>query len=329
MISPEKWGEQFETAERAQGALGVFQRAARERGAERINGLVIAAYLSFSRDGRLVQLHLPGIAPERGETRGKVDGFSDESRRRLVTYLHRIRRDAPLPTMVTLTFPAEISVTAKEAKACRRAFAKRMRKAYPAWCALWRLEAHPEMSRRLGRMHPHFHILTWGAWYDLAAVSEAWTACVWNVLELDGEMRGVKEKHRSAGTNCERVRKWAGVAYCAKQYIAKEEDYPLGKSGRVWGWDWRANLPLASVERVGLTLTQAAAVVRQVERWMDSQGIVSESLVRTIYDDDPAAFVAKLMGGGRFRSRRKRLHEKNRKFAAVSNHKTIMGGAPR
>lgn len=296
----QRWGEEAALGDEFRAAADTFRAAARvdlrARAQRASDGLVIAAYLSVAPDGRLVQAHLPGIAPEAPEKRGECDGFSKSSERRLLALLHTIRRDAELPVMVTLTFPEEIKVSSSEAKACRRAFARRCRRKHPNWCALWRIEAHPEMSARLGRMHPHFHLLTWGAFYDFQWVSETWADVIWEVLDLDKGMSDVKEKCRRAGTNCERVRKWAGVAYCAKSYIAKEEEYPIGKAGRIWGWDWRANIPLADVIRVPLTVAQAARVRVEIERWMDEQRIVSEHLICTFFDDDPSAFAERLMG---------------------------------
>lgn len=300
----QSWGDKLEQREQRREAEGVFMNVAHATGRARAkraqDGLVIAAYLSIADDGRLVQCHLPGIAPEPDDTRGECDGFSADSQRRLLRLLHTIRRDAALPTMVTLTFPEELTVTPWEAKACRRAFAKRCRKAHPKWCALWRLEAHPELSNKLGRVHPHFHLLTWGAWYNLAWVSDVWTDIVWKVLRVDygvtdEDGKLIKVKHLQAGTNCEKVRKWEGVIYCSKSYIAKDEEYPLGKAGRVWGWDWRDNLPLSKVRQIPLNQGQATAVRIAIEEWMREQRIQSDYLLCTFFDNDPAMFVARLL----------------------------------
>lgn len=320
-MKPQAWGDAIERREHRDKARRIFQRAseARPRVATRpgapaparsaSDGLVVAAYLSVARDARLVQVHLPGIALEAPEVRGKCDGMSEDAQRRLLTMLHTIRRDAALPVMVTLTFPSEVTVTPAEAKSCRLAWEKRMRRIYGArWCNVWRLEAHPEMSARLGRVHPHFHLLTWGAFYDFALVSKTWTEVVWKVLKVDeclecnpsesdghGMCLTVKEKHQRAGTSCERIRQWGGVLYSAKNYIAKDEEYPLGQSGRVWGYHNRAALPLAKVERIPLTHQQAMGVRVEIEAWMKAKRIVSEHLVCTFFEDDPSMFVARLM----------------------------------
>lgn len=278
-----------------------FQRVARDSSRSRDSGLVIASYLQIRRDGRLVQLHLPGMPPVETPKRGDIEGFSEASQRRLLEMLHSIRRDAALPVMVTLTFPEELTVSALEAKRCRRTWEERMKYKFGSkWCNLWRLEAHPEMSRRLGRVHPHFHLLTWGAFYDFAEVSKSWTEVVWEVLSVDlfladSDGRSVRGKHLAAGTSCERVRKWEGVIYCAKSYIAKDEEFPLGKAGRVWGYANRAALPLADEERIPLTSTEATLVRVEVEAWMAERRIVSEHLICTFFDNDPSAFVARLM----------------------------------
>lgn len=298
----QRWGDAVERGERRKVAQRSFQRAAHAVGAQRLrDGLVVTAYLSVRKDGRLAQLHLPGVPPPQAELRGECDGFSEDSQRRLKLVLHSIRRDAELPVMVTLTFPAELTVTPSEAKACRLAWEKRMRRRYgPRWCNVWRLEAHPEMSLRLGRVHPHFHLLTWGAWYDLAEVSRTWQAVVWEVLKIDeclsdDEGMPVAEKHRAAGTNCERLRCWGGVLYCGKNYIAKAEEFPLGKAGRVWGWHNRAALPMAEEIRIPLTHAQAVTVRLAVEDWMRRKRIVSENLICTFFDDDPEKFVGALL----------------------------------
>lgn len=296
--------ERREKGPKREKALRTFQRAAlsTRRAKREANGLVIAAYLSVRRDARIVQLHLPGMPPVEMPTRGVCDGFSEDAQKRLLNVLHSIRRDAELPVMVTLTFPAEIAVTPAEAKACRLAWEKRMdRTKGRFWCNIWRLEAHPEMSRRLGRVHPHFHLLTWGAFYDFAEVSRTWTEVVWSVLKIDpslcddsGEL--VRAKHERAGTSCERIHKWAGVVYCAKTYLAKAEEFPVGEAGRVWGYHNRDELPIAPLERIDLTTLEAVAVRKEVERWMAEQKIVSEHLVCTIYQDDPSSFVKRLLG---------------------------------
>lgn len=278
-----------------------FQREALKSSAKRSDGLVVAAYLNVRKDGRMVQLHLPGVTPAEMPSRGDVEGFSDDSRRRLMELLHSIRRDAALPVMVTLTFPAEIKVSPREAKQCRIAWEMRMRRTYGSrWSNLWRLEAHPKMSERLGRVHPHFHLLTWGAFYDFADVSKSWQEAVWRVLKLDKSLcdaagRLVAEKHREAGTNCERIRCWGGVLYSGKNYIAKEEGYPLGKAGRVWGWSNRKALPLAEETVIRLTAAQAMTVRANVEDWMRAKRIVSEHLVCTFFDDEPSAFAERLL----------------------------------
>lgn len=295
------WGDSIERSENRSAARRTFQRAARESSAQRERGLVLAAYLAVRPDGRMVQLRLPGMQPEVAK-RGECEGFSEDSRRRLMEMLHSIRRDAKLPIMVTLTFPEELVVSPAQAKACRSAFEKRIMREHPRFASVWRLEAHPEASTRLGRMHPHFHILAWGAWFDLAWLSRAWASVVWSVLELDeclqdASGRLVREKHVAAGVNCERVRKWEGVIYCAKSYIAKEEEFPVGKAGRVWGWCNRGALPLSREVLIPLSPVQALRVRGSVQRWMFERRINSDYLVRTFFNNDPEGFVEKLIGG--------------------------------
>jgi hypothetical protein len=278
------------------------QPAKRQYSLRSSGGLVKPAYLTVYRDARLVEVHLPGIAPLNPARRGECSGMSDESRRRLLSLLNCIVRTARLPIMLTLTFPEEVTVTAQEAKHCERQFWKRIQRSYEHAAAFWRLEAHPEMSRRLGRVQPHFHLLVWGAWFDLEELSETWTSTVWSCLKIDGcladaDGRLVREKHVMAGTNAERVRKWAGVMYCVKTYMTKEEEYPLGKAGRVWGWHNREMLPIAEEQRVELTTAQVVVVKHNLERWMKRHGIVSEYLLRSYFVEDPLAFANEITSG--------------------------------
>ncbi len=299
-VRRQAWGDGIERAEDVAVARRAFQRVAKATGAERSDGLVIASYLSVRRAGRIVRLSIPGANTDPPRRR-ECDGISPSAQRRLLILLHSLRRDAALPVMVTLTFPEEVVVTPHEAKQCRRAWEKRMVRIYgPRWCAIWRMEAHPVMSLRLGRVHPHLHLLTWGAWYDLEQVSATWTDVVWAVLGLRSDLtddlgRSVSKKHLAAGTNCEIVRKWEGVIYCAKRYLAKPEEYPIGKAGRVWGYCQRQALPIAEEEVIPLTAEQTYQVRVGVERWMRAQEIVSEHIITTFFADDPSAFVSMLM----------------------------------
>jgi hypothetical protein len=287
----------------------VVERSAPPRGTrpddtgclEPVHGLVKPAYLAVYDNGRVVELSLPGMPPLKCAPRGECEGMSEDSRRRLLGELQRIDRRAQLPVMVSLTFPEELVVTASEAKAVKRAFVKRLKRKHKRLGLVWRLEAHPEMSARLGRVCPHFHMLTWGAWFDLGWVRRAWTSCIWSVLRVDECLadsagRLIREKSVTAGTNCERIRTWAGVPYCVKMYLGKEEEYPLGKAGRVWGWDFKNRIPFARERRIELTHLQVVAIKRRVMEWMSARGISTEyGPMRIIHCDAPTEFAAALL----------------------------------
>lgn len=287
-------------ARREVGKLAAQAACSRAATAAR-DGLVSGPYLAVYATGRLVEVHLPGLQPMGPiPKRGDIDGMSEDSARRLKIKLNSIRRDAPLPIHLALTFPEEIIVTPAEAKQCRKAFEKRQIERHEKFCDLWRIEAHPEMSKRLGRVHPHFHLMVWGAWFDLAQLSSDWTSTVWNVLEIDpclmdDEGRFVREKHEAAGTYAERMRNWGGVLYCSKNYIAKREEYPLGKAGRVWGWCQGDLLPIAEAEKVSLTPSEAVAVVEALREWQEECGMQTENLVRSIFCDRPLEMMERLL----------------------------------
>jgi len=227
--------------------------------------------------------------------------MSEKSKRRLLALLNTLRRDAPLPIMLTVEFPEELTVSAQEAKRCYLALAKRLEREHgDRWSALWRVEAHPEMSKRLGRVCPHLHILCWNIWFDLDGLSRDWAEVCLAVLGYDDQLcdaegRRVFEKHVAAGTSAERVKKWEGVAYMVKQYMAKEEEYPLGKAGRVWGW-WKFDrLPIAPVRREVLTPRQVVIVQKRVREWMAARGLNGEYALRSLFCEDPSALAARLL----------------------------------
>ena len=108
-----------------------------------------------------------GSKPGR-KKRGVCKGFSFGSRRKMLDRINQISVAADLPTFVTLTFPDDCfddSVTsfAVAAKWYLDVWFKRLRRACPSACGLWRMQWESRKSGLYpGKLFPHFHLLLWG-----------------------------------------------------------------------------------------------------------------------------------------------------------------------
>jgi len=108
-----------------------------------------------------------GRVKERG-TRGQCKGFSFGSRRRFLDRTNQVSCAAELPTFVTMTFPDDcyrdtVAEFAKVAKLHLDALLKRLRRACPSACGIWRIEWKARKSGlHVGKLFPHFHLLVWG-----------------------------------------------------------------------------------------------------------------------------------------------------------------------
>jgi len=252
-------------------------------------GLVRAAYLTVYDDARLVTLDLPTFGasePPAVGTRGKVNGLSDESRRRLMILLHTLKRDAANPAFVTLTFPNSRIPTPRQSKPLLAKLFKRWRRRCPQLCAVWRLEAHPARSAALGMAVSHFHLLVWGSWIDREQLSRDWAEVV-DAPEF--------EKHLAVGTKVETIRSFRGVCFYAGKYISKVSPVDLGSdAGRVWGIFNREAMDIAACRTFKLTTEQTIAAVREVRRILAERKIETEWMPRAIFVDSPADFLARL-----------------------------------
>ncbi len=254
-------------------------------------GLVRAAYLTVFPESRLIALQLPTLGsdpPTAG--RGKINGMSDESRRRLMALLHTIKRRAANPAFVTLTFPDDAIPSPRGAKIALQTFFKRWKRRNASICAVWRVEAHPERSQARGEPVPHFHLLVWGAWIDRFQLSKDWA----DVVGAPDYMA-----HLAAGTKVESIRSFRGVCSYASKYISKAEVYSLGEdAGRVWGIFNKGALPVGPSLTVKLDSSETIRVVRYVKRLLFSRGVKTEWMPRSIYCEAPEAILRLLAQKG-------------------------------
>ncbi len=208
--------------------------------------------LSTARNGSFCKLSFGDKqTPTRagGGLRGDITEFSRASRRRLLTVLNSIDREAAtMPVLITLTYPRSWPEDPQTWKHHLKAFRKRLQRKYGDFAALWRLEFQK-------RGAPHFHLLCFIDSYELANLREE---CSVDWFEVCGE---IHPDHLKAGVRVEVPRSWRGINYLAK-YMAKLETLLPGcRPGRLWGV-WRKNLLPISHERYPIGMRDAIRLRR-------------------------------------------------------------------
>lgn len=178
--------------------------------------------ITFRENSSFISVARPYNKPQvGGGKRSAINGFSKQSRRRLLYKIAGIRRDAELPNFVTLTYPNEFPTLAR-AKRDLKVFLQRLKYKFPNSSGIWKLEPQE-------RGAPHYHCLVWGVkegplldfvaytWYDIAGNNDR------NHLKFHlGLLEGSKP--------CvSKVRSWRGVWAYASKY--------LGKTFEVAGWN--------------------------------------------------------------------------------------------
>lgn len=177
----------------------------------------------ISDNGISMSISAPGRTRRVNWVRGRIDGFSAASRRRLV----RIGRAVSdqLNAMITLTY-ADVPVDGRAVKADLDLFLDVLRDNGISKY-LWILEFQRRGS-------PHFHIYIAGE-IDKGAVARRWNEIVYRHRPDDE----TKSKHLVASTRIEAIRSSYAVArYCLK-YAAKTDQKMIPEKyrdvGRFWG----------------------------------------------------------------------------------------------
>lgn len=189
--------------------------------------------------------------------RGIIRTFSPASRRRLLRFMARLKVRKIRATFITLTF-AEM-VTHERAKLVFKRFTMRLRRAYPACSAVWRLEYQPK------RGAIHFHLLLFNLpFWKQAEVQKTWESCT-------QAARSIVDIRLVHGTR-------SVMAYVSK-YIAKvDNEAPASlddgsyqhaarepASSRFWGYINKALLPLGK-KLTGVLLE--SATIRSLSSFM-------------------------------------------------------------
>lgn len=196
-----------------------------------------------------------------GGLRGVVKGFSRGSRRRLMSKIASVRRDAKLPCFVTLTYPKSFPEP-KQSKKHLKEFIRRAKRSFPGTGIIWKLE--PQQ-----RGAPHYHLLVWGssqkelrawvpnAWHDIAGGGDNY-----HLLWHEGKL---KNKHCVNA-----VYSFKGVWSYASKYLGKTFEvagWDSKEVGRFWAVVNPANIPFGEVQRLELSRGEAVHVMRYQKRF--------------------------------------------------------------
>lgn len=201
------------------------------------------------------------LSTSNGGKRGKVSWFSDASRRNLMRFLAKIRRDAEAWTMA-LTLPGDFKVISSERvhlafkKLCDRCTASHR---FPGVSFVWKREL-----QRRGALH--YHLCIFGvASEETRKAFQEWMALQWNDLICEGMPKVEREHHlwwHRRSKNMEKVRgNFAGyfAKYLGKPLDQEHEEIP----GRWWGKVNLKALPLSECSK--MPLPERAAILAHRE----------------------------------------------------------------
>lgn len=191
-----------------------------------------------------------------GGVRGRISGFSENSRRRLMYRLAKIERGG-LPVLVTLTYPDCYYERLERFENWKRdidTLGKRISRAFPGAGACWKMEIIDRKSGLYkGVMFPHFHLLIWGVGVDLL---REFISLAWFQVVKTGDIH-----HFKAGTRVEQVRTENGVRSYVSKYLCKTAAENTRYLGRWWGFIGKKNLPWAVASCVRLCDFEAEMLI--------------------------------------------------------------------
>jgi hypothetical protein len=187
-----------------------------------------------------------------------------------VNSIDRQRLRAEQVLLVTLTYPAKFP-TPRRAKQQLKAALRRFLGENPDACGWWKLEPQK-------RGAPHFHLLIFMPEAVDVLRERRWWAANWYEVVGSGD-----QKHRAAGTACEKIRTWNGVASYAAKYIGKPvKDLGWDKPGRLWG---KFNVEKLPVEVKCRQVSERTAIIlrRALIRWYEHQPTGRHRITRKLH----------------------------------------------
>jgi len=202
--------------------------------------------------------------------RGRVSKFSFKSRVNLIRTLAQVKRDV-LPSFVTLTYPRVFPFDAETWKRDLDNFIKRLNRAFPGVCGIWKLEPQK-------RGAPHYHVIVWGvpcpelqefvpqAWYEVAGRGD-----VDHLLYHQGKYDSKShhgDKYDNEMENCvQQVRTPKAMYIYVAKYMAKDIQEAWGNVGRWWGVFFRERIPFGEEVIFDTTDKRVVELMRYFRRF--------------------------------------------------------------
>jgi hypothetical protein len=197
-----------------------------------------------------------------GGRRGVVKGFSRGSRRRLMSKIAGVQRDAVLPVFVTLTYPKSFPEP-KQSKYHLKLFIQSMKRAFPEVGIIWKLE--PQQ-----RGAPHYHLLVWGS---TEKNLRAWVPTAWFEIAGGGDNLHLlwhEGKLGKGNRHCtQKVNSFKGVWAYASKYLGKTFEVAGWDSkavGRFWAVVNPANIPFGEPMKMDIARADAVQGIRYIKR---------------------------------------------------------------
>lgn len=174
------------------------------------------------------ETHLGGKRTGGGQ-RGKITGFSAESRLRMLKFMHSITFEGGL--LITLTYPKDYPTGAAVYKKHLQNFRRQFEAAYGKNRTIWKLEYQE-------RGAPHYHLLVFDARHvDIKECSWLWYISRGGIY-FEGLSNGFDVKSAWKEDGVSNVGAYVGK-YISKETLPETEE-DLKYTGRFWGY-W--NMP--------------------------------------------------------------------------------------
>ncbi len=209
----------------------------------------------------------------RGSRRGRVCGFSQASRLRMLELVQSIdRTGVHAHWFTTHTVPAGEADWLRIEK-LRRAWLKRFGRKWPRSASIvWKKDDHES-----GTVHLHGILLWLVPPPDLLAF-RAWNDDAWADV-----VKSSNPAHRRVGCRIERVRQWNGIASYAAHYLGHEINELHAETGRIWGVYNRKLLP-RSVRREIVSADVGKRIRRTFRRLRQSKRVRTLAYINGRWD---------------------------------------------
>jgi len=211
---------------------------------------------------------LPEYKNKGGGRRGKVKGFSNESRKRLIEFMACVRNDG-FKMFLTMTYDDDAFMKRYgKHKQDFEAFRKRFERGFPQFSAFWRIETQTRKSGILkGTPVPHFHLIIFcncevkDEWHDkLTEMFRDWGAQVWQKITSSTD-----ENHLIYGFHVTPVRSRKQAMHYVSKYVGKVDTDVL-EIGRRWGRIGKFDIRPS--EKIDMDVEEIIIFRRLIRRWL-------------------------------------------------------------